>query len=374
MSSPTVADEYEWVIFEDGSNTTLPVAVFTTPVASWPTPVSGVTTNYSVRLRARTDCCGWSTPVYFDFTVAASASGPTATGDVICAGDIATLTATGSGSGDLIFYSDALGQIVLQSTTGVTATYTTDTLLQNTTFYVGEGIAGCPGALTSVDVIVNSLPAAPTAVPAEECDGDDIILEATGSGSGTINFYDDTFAPIGNAAMSAAAPTVTQNEGALAVGTYVYYATEDDGTCESNFTLINAEVFALPAAPIASGVTICSGENVVLTATVTGTANWYTDAGLTNLVATGSSYTTPTLIANTDYYVVQTDANNCESPVTTVTVTVNPLPAAPVAAGTAICSGETATLTATVTGTANWYSDAALTNLIATGSAYVTPA
>lgn len=67
MSTPTTGDEYEWVIFSQSGYTTSPIATFTTQNATWTTPITGFGALYSVRLRVRTDCCGWSVPVYFNF-------------------------------------------------------------------------------------------------------------------------------------------------------------------------------------------------------------------------------------------------------------------------------------------------------------------
>ena len=81
MSTPTTGVEFEWVVFLTSGNTTAPLATFNTSAASWPTPITGGSENYSVRLRVRDECCGWSAPVYYDFTVTL---GPSQT-DVIAA-------------------------------------------------------------------------------------------------------------------------------------------------------------------------------------------------------------------------------------------------------------------------------------------------
>ena len=171
--------------------------------------------------------------------------------------------------------------------------------------------------------------------------------------------------------MSAVNPTGTYNAGALVTGTYVYYVAEDDGSCVSNLQAVGITVNALPAAPVVAGASICEGDVAVLSAG--SGVNWYADAGLTNLLSAGSVYTTGALTVTTDYYVTQVDANGCESASSTVTVTVNPQPAAPTSAGASICAGETAILTGNGSGgTLNWYSDASGTNLIGTGASYTT--
>lgn len=69
MSTPTTGTQYEWVIFSTLNNAQTPESIFTTQNASWTPPVTGSNVNYKVRLRVYENCCGWSTPVYFSFSV-----------------------------------------------------------------------------------------------------------------------------------------------------------------------------------------------------------------------------------------------------------------------------------------------------------------
>jgi hypothetical protein len=70
--------------------------------------------------------------------------------------------------------------------------------------------------------------------------------------------------------------------------------------------------------------------------------------------------------------VTGTDGNGCTNTATT-TVTVNPVPSAPLASGTTICAGTTATLTAGGTGTIGWYDAATLGTHIGSGASFTTP-
>ena len=373
MNTPTAGVEYEWVLFEGTNTTGSPVSIYTTQIASFPSPVTGATVNYHLRLRVRNDCCGWSAPVYFDFDVIPTSSGPTVTLDTVCAGESATISTTGSGT--LNWFSDPLGQVTIATGPAPTLTLNTPILNQNTVFYAAQSVGACVGPLTSAEVIVNQLPNQPSTNAVNVCAGEDVILTATGSGTGDLVFYDNALTEIGRTTMSVGTPNATLNVGALAAGSHTYYVREDNSTCESPFTLIGVTVNALPAAPTAAGATICSGNSATLTATGTGAISWYSDATLTNLVGTGSTYNTGILTSTTNYYITQEDANNCESPSMMVTVTVDPLPADPVGTGATICAGMTATLTATgAGGTLNWYSDAGATTMVGTGASFTTPA
>jgi gliding motility-associated-like protein len=110
--------------------------------------------------------------------------------------------------------------------------------------------------------------------------------------------------------------------------------------------------------------------DLTATAGAGGTLNWYDDAGLTNNIGTGATLTPGTTVGTTIYYVTETVAG-CESAASSVTITINAIPAAP-AAGTdaTYCLGDAlADMTANGTGgTMNWYDDAGLTNNIGTGT------
>jgi gliding motility-associated-like protein len=371
MNTPVTATAYEWILFEGAGTAAIPTTIYNTKIASFPTPVTGTTTNYHLRLRVNDECCGWSAPVYFDFDGIPTSAGPTVTLDTVCAGETATLTVTGTGT--LNWFSDALGQVSLVTGPAPSLTLNTPIVNQNTVFYAGQSVGSCLGPLTSAEVIVNQLPNTPSTTPVEICSGEDVILTATGSGTGDLVFYNAGLTEIGRTAMSLAVPNASLNLGALAVGSFSFYTREDNGTCESPLNLIGVTVNALPVVPTATGATICAGNSVNLSATATGSVNWYSDVALTNLLATGSTYTTGNLTTTTSYFITQADVNGCESSSTTVTVTVDPNPTAPTSTGTAICSGTTATLTATGTGTLNWFSDAAGTTMLATGTSFTTP-
>jgi gliding motility-associated-like protein len=368
LNTPTSAAEYEWVIFPAASSTASPVAVFNTPIASWSVPVSGTTTNYRVRLRLRDNCCGWSVPVYYNFTAVSTISGPAASGATVCAGQTATLSANGSGVGTINWYSDPLGQNVLQSNASASSTYNTSALNQTTVFYVGETISGCQGALTAVQVTVSAAPNPPAGSANPVCAGNDVIMNGFGTG-GTLSWFN---VPTGGTALTTGS---SYNAGPLTAGSYTYYVSENNGSCSSTRTSVGVLVNPAPAAPAATGTSICAGQTAVLTATGSGSILWYSDLALTSLVSLGASYTTPALSVVTTYYAAQQSLSGCRSlTATPVIVNINPLPAAPLASGLTICAGNTAELNATGSGGAlNWYGDASGTTPLATGTGYTTP-
>ncbi len=123
-----------------------------------------------------------------------------------------------------------------------------------------------------------------------------------------------------------------------------------------DFHLDNINICNIPSAPSAPiAAAICSGTVATINSTtVTGTPYWYTVSTGGSVVSTSTVFTTPTLTANTTYYLA--DSTGCGiSPRTAVTVTVNPIPTLTVAStSSAVCTGNAATLTVTGATTYSW--------------------
>jgi hypothetical protein len=127
-----------------------------------------------------------------------------------------------------------------------------------------------------------------------------------------------------------------------------------------------------PSAPAASGSVICSGNSTTLTTVATGTAMWYATSTPTSPIATGSVFVTPTLTSNTTYYV--SDSTICgNSSLTPVTISVTPLPNVLSVTSGSICSGNSTTISAAVTGTAQWFATSTPTAPLSTNTLYTTP-
>ena len=129
-----------------------------------------------------------------------------------------------------------------------------------------------------------------------------------------------------------------------------------------------------PSPPIVSNVTACSGNNVTLTATCTAsTPNWYASSTATTALASGSYTIINVATPGTTYYVSCESSTTCVSSRVQQSVNVTETPTAPTAFGKTICSGLTASLSATcATGTAKWYDSNASINVLGSGS-FTTP-
>ena len=123
--------------------------------------------------------------------------------------------------------------------------------------------------------------------------------------------------------------------------TYTLTVTDKVNGCTNDSSVTVVENTDTPDAPVLSSSSTCKGSsNVALTATTGTNIKWYSDAGLTNLVGTGSTYTpTDTAAGDHAYHATQTASNGCTSDPSSVIYTIHSLPGEPTAADTSICYG-----------------------------------
>ncbi|GAB2558432.1 hypothetical protein GCM10027190_05260 [Spirosoma areae] len=228
----------------------------------------------------------------------------------ICAGQTATLTATGGTS-----YTFSTGLVNTSGLLTVSPTLTT-------TYSVT--VASSTGCLSTTTAAVTVNPA-PTALltSASICAGQSVTLTATGGTSYTF---------------STGATNLT---GILIVNpatTTPYSVTVANASGCVSTTTATVTVNPLPTAGLTS-VSICAGQTASLTAT--GGTSYTFSTGLVN--TTGILTVSPA--STTPYSVTVANASGCIS-TTSGTVTVNPAPTAGLSS-VSICAGQTATLTAT---------------------------
>lgn len=317
--------------------------------------------TYTVSVSDNTSGC---LPVQQSATVttAATPAAPSAVGDSTCSGSAATITASAS-SGSFEWYDASTGGNQL----GNTASYTTNPLTSNATFYVQNTVAGCSSTRTPVSVTVNPIPAAPTASGTTICAGTSTTLTANSAGGGTITWYDSSS---GGTLLSTGAsfPTPVLNTSTT------YYVQTTANSCSSSRTAVTVTVTSLPAAPSAAAAVICAGNTISLTATAPGgTYDWYDSNAGGTLLHTGATFTTPVLNTSATYY-VQATVSGCSGSRTAVPVTVTAIPSAPVVSGDTICAGTVSNLTATAPGgTYQWYDSNSGGILLYTGNTFTTP-
>ncbi|MEN0053960.1 MAG: hypothetical protein AAGC65_09835, partial [Mucilaginibacter sp.] len=313
--------------------------------------------TYSVSVTDKTPGCQPVTKS-IAITVSPTPGAPIAGSKIVCQNDVATLTAIGPG-GTYQWYDAPTGGNFL----GSGDTYTTNPISANTIFYVETTLSGCTSPRTAVSVYVAGKP---TVQGTTVCAGSPATLSASGGDS--YSWYDA--ASGGN--QVGTGPTFTIP--ALQQNTIFYLEAIVNG-CPSGRLPVVARVSTPPAAPKASGATICKGSVASLHADVpAGIINWFdTPSGGTPLISS-PDFTTPVLTATTTYY-VQTSLNDCQSDRVPVVVTVNPIPSPPDPQTVTICYGTNTLLSlpGAPSGTYQWYDAPQDGRLLATGLNYSTP-
>ena len=179
-------------------------------------------------------------------------------------------------------------------------------------------------------ITVNDLPTITASIDTTICTGDTANISATGGVSYT---WDNG---LGNGQNQSPTPTV--------ITTYTVTATDING-CE-NTSQVTVSINALPTVTTSPDTIVCSGSPANLSASGGVTYLW--DNGLGN-----GATQSPTPSTNTTYTVIVTDANNCTN-TGQINVTVNALPTITANNDTAICNGNSVTVSATGGVLYNW--------------------
>jgi len=268
-------------------------------------------------------------------------SAPSASAQSFCnAATISNLVANGT---SLKWYNVGAGGTVLSSTSALTTG----------TYYVTQTVNSCESPRIGVSVTINVTPA-PIASSQSFCNAATISnLVATGTNLKWYNLIS------GGTAIVPSAGLVTGN----------FYVSQTLNSCESSRTQVAVTINTTPA-PTASSQTFTNSATVANLLASGLDLKWYS-------VATGGSVlSSTTALTSGNYYVSQT-INSCESSRTLVVVTVNSIPAAPIASPQTFCNtGTVANLIASGT-LLKWYNFAtggsplALTTILASGNYYV---
>ncbi|MFL9844305.1 Ig-like domain-containing protein, partial [Flavobacterium rhizosphaerae] len=203
---------------------------------------------------------------------------------------VSDLMATGT---DVMWYADETGGSPLAS----------DAALATGTYYVSQMMNDCESPRVAVAVTVNVTPA-PMADAQTFCN-DATVSDLMATGTDVMWYADET----GGSPLA--------SDAALATGTY--YVSQMMNDCESPRVAVAVTVNVTPA-PMADAQTFC-GSATVSDLMATGTdVMWYADETSETPLASDATLATGT------YYVSQM-MNDCESPRTAVSVTINNTPA-----------------------------------------------
>ncbi|SFH48037.1 Ig-like domain-containing protein [Pedobacter insulae] len=361
---------------------------------TYTTPASLAAGAYTFNVEAvNANTCTSSTRTSISLTVG---SGSTAA-DIqltgarsVCNGSTGTITATSTTVINPVFtwYSNA--NLTTPIFTG--ATFITPVLTANATYYVTvKGSNKCENGVGAAAIITFTVN--PPAIASDItlsgattiCGGSSAVLTAS---STTVT--NPVFKWYSNASLTTLVYTgATFTTPVLNANTTYYVTVSGDNKCENSSANAKAAAIVVNSAPnapviAASGTSICTGNATILTVQnpQTGiTYEFYSAATGGTALGTGTSFTTPVLNANTDYYVQAVNSTGCSNAGgrVKVTVTVSAKPGAPTVASATIssCVGSTAVITVSnpQTGvTYSYYTAATGGTAVGTGNTFTTPA
>jgi len=146
-------------------------------------------------------------------------------------------------------------------------------------------------------ITVTALPAPVadfTATPTTSCSG---VIQFTDASTNTPTSWAWNFGDGGTSPLQNPSHTYT------ASGTYTVSLTATNAQGNNTKTKTAYITINLPTAPVTINDTICGSGTALLSASGSGTLNWYDAASSGTLVNTGTTYSTPSLSATTTYYV-----------------------------------------------------------------------
>ena len=243
-------------------------------------------------------------PPTLSVTVSASSS---------CSGDPVLFTASPQG---LVNYEFLLGNASQQSTPINTWT-TTALQMGDSVFVVGTTSDGCPtNVVVAAPVTILPRPFGSAAVDTV-CAGSPTTFSATSSGATSITW-------IGTGGLTGSGSSVSYTY--AGPGTYTYALTLGNGSCD---TIINGNVLVLPVppAPAAPSDSACIGQDALLSATGTGTVEWFDAPSGGALVTTGNTLLLPNVALSDTFWVRETQ-QGCIGPFRQVILSVYPNPIA----------------------------------------------
>jgi len=239
---------------------------------------------------------------------------PTATvntgvNDTICEGSSYTLAGAIGGSASTSLWS-TLGDGTFNDTTQLNAIYAPGSsdissgsvvLILSTDDPTGP----CTGAVDSITLVINPTPAVDsvTVVDASNCSvSDGSALVHASSGTAPYQFSID-----GGSTFSS-----DSNFAGLSTGTYNVLITDNAG-CSDSSSFFTISAPGVPSAPVTSSdSTYCQGDSIAPITATGSNIEWWSDAALTILLDSGSSYNPDTTVGTTTYYATQT-VSGCQS-------------------------------------------------------------
>ncbi|WP_439879962.1 gliding motility-associated C-terminal domain-containing protein [Pontibacter sp. MBLB2868] len=365
---------YKWYNAATGGNLLATGSSYTTSALS-----NSIT--YYVEAETATGCTSPTRDAVY-VSVTPLPATPEASGTTICAGDKATVFVNNPDPSLVYRWYDGSNLL------GTGVSFTTDILTYSTTYYVeavtnasGSEMACASTSRKAVIITVTPTIANNTISANQTICGGGTPAKLNGTlpnGGGGGYTYQWEYSEDGaNFTRITGATSKDYTPGALTLTTWFRRKVQGTSSCPEHVSnVVKITISPLPATPSAANVIICSGETATLAVTspdASLTYKWYTTVTGGTALASGSSYTTGSLVTSTTYYVDATTTSGCVSARRAVTASVRPQPGVPTVADKIVCEGERATMSVSMpdpTLTYKWFSING--TLLATGTTYTT--
>jgi gliding motility-associated-like protein len=240
---------------------------------------------------------------------------------------------------------------------------------------------GCASAIYSDTIEILAAPVVDVGLDASICASDaQLTLNGSVNNAGGMVWStsgDGTFSPDSTSStVDFLAGSSDINNGAATI----YLTSTQNGVCSAVTDSIIITIDQAPIVDAGLDLTACVGDNVTLSGSIGGSASSATWSGglgtfspnNTDLNATYTPDPSETLV--TLFLTTDDPSGSCAAIVDTVTITINPLPAAPTASDDTICEGTSTTLTATAPGGSyQWFSNSTGGSSLFNGAVFNTP-
>lgn len=281
--------------------------------------------------------------------------------DTLCAGNTRTLIAQNPNTGGKIYwFNKPYGGDTLQ----IGDTLVTGTVTANTAFYaqVSDSLVRSYRIEVPVNVIPVLTPNVANLPIDSVCKGTSWTLIADSTSGAVINWYDSLNAvtPF-HTGRSYTTPVLTSD-------TTFYISTVSNGCVSAKVpfeVLVSDTTVGVPAI---SSQTVCEGSNVTWTTNGPDIIRWYNSETETLPMVEDTIFDAGNLYNDTTYW-YEVFNGRCLGNRNTISVTVNPIPTAPVIDSQfVVCYNGSINLAPVVSGTATWYADAVSTTPLNTGA------
>ncbi len=338
---------------------------------SYSPSISATTTYYLAIWNAVTNCeRPASSRVALSGIVNPVPSTPAGTSGSRCGSGVVGLSASPGANGNAVRWYDLSSGGTLLTTSGSYG----PSLSSTTTYYISSynTTTGCESGRVSITATVNPIPIIPSASNVSRCGGGNVSLSGNVGANGTeVRWYDAVSG--GNyLGSNTVSPFITVNTN--------FYASSYNSSsgCESSRITVTASINTVPAAPsaITNGAS-CGTGAVTISANPSvagGNTLWYNASSGGTLLATATSYLTPTLSVTTNYWASTVNpTTGCEGGRTQVTATINPIPSAPGGTSGSRCGSGIVNLSGSPGANGNtlrWYDASSGGTLLATSTSY----